>query len=830
MNLLAPKPITLTEKATALLYGRDLVMRAQLHRLMRTVSMYLVASLFLCIATLKGITPAWSSWIQVATTMTGSVALYALLRSGKSRTFADPSLAYAQLLFGVSMIVLSYTLIAVARGAALQLLCLILAFEMDRLTSRQLMRASLYTVVMLALSSAIRLVLQPGQSSASIELYNLAMAAVLLPTAIVVGGEVGRLYKRMVHQRQKLAQTLTKLNELSTQDALTGLSNRRHMVSLLEQEDRRQKRVDQPFAVAILDLDWFKQVNDSHGHAAGDQVLQQFSRLASAAAEPADVLARWGGEEFLLLMPASDEAQGLRILARIRDAIDAYDWAACAPGLRITFSAGVCVHEHGDKLETTLERADQALYRAKAQGRDQAVGSSQIGPVEPPPHRHAMAVPFDIAQPRMGCAPHPAVEEHVRHVAATSQSPGTAPSPDNSDAGFASVPVDERRWPQRLFDLVAGADMAMRDRLRLAWMAMATYAIWTGMFYWFAIPTGRMDPTIGGWLIDYCLFGMLIFYPLIRSGLTARWKDAELMLAQIIVGCSAAIVSYAAAPELRGSVLHLLCVIQIFGMAKLQPKASKFAGICAVLMMVATQCYLVLTGPATLDQLTETLKTAFACYIVWRLSRLSHDYAVVREKVAAEQEELEVAVTQVQELVIRDALTGLFNRKYMQDLLAHERERFGRTGYQFCVALIDLDHFKRVNDTYGHRIGDDVLKGFAQAAQATLRETDVICRWGGEEFLVMMRDTDPAVRGLRALTRLREAIGGLHPVAEVPDLSVTFSCGVTVARPGESLAPMLERADRALYAAKASGRNRCVMADGTVEQPDQPAQVMVAAT
>ena len=123
------------------------------------------------------------------------------------------------------------------------------------------------------------------------------------------------------------------------------------------------------------------------------------------------------------------------------------------------------------------------------------------------------------------------------------------------------------------------------------------------------------------------------------------------------------------------------------------------------------------------------------------------------------------------------------------------------------MALIDLDHFKKINDTHGHQAGDDVLTGFASAAQAALRETDVICRWGGEEFLVLLRDTDPALQGREALKRLRDNLTNLRTPS---DTAVTFSAGLALARTDEPAERTIERADRALYAAKTAGRNRDV--------------------
>jgi diguanylate cyclase (GGDEF)-like protein len=170
-------------------------------------------------------------------------------------------------------------------------------------------------------------------------------------------------------------------------------------------------------------------------------------------------------------------------------------------------------------------------------------------------------------------------------------------------------------------------------------------------------------------------------------------------------------------------------------------------------------------------------------------------------------------VAQVEQLVTRDALTGLVNRKQMQELLEREALRQARSGRAFCVVLVDLDHFKRINDQHGHPVGDEVLCAFARAAQAGLRETDTIARWGGEEFLLLMRETDPEPAGQVAVERLRQTIAAMRPSQAVPSLRFTFSAGVAQHRNGEPLAQTIAAADRALYAAKAAGRNRVVLSE-----------------
>ncbi|MES2090010.1 MAG: GGDEF domain-containing protein, partial [Pseudomonadota bacterium] len=672
-----------------------------------------------------------------------------------------------------------------------------------------LMRASITAVIMLATTSVVRFLIEPLDVHISTELYNLGMAAVMLPSAIFVSGQVSRLYRRKVKQREALSKTLTQLNELSTRDTLTGLTNRRQMTVLLEQEHKRQGRLSHAFCVAILDIDWFKRINDRHGHGVGDVVLQQFSHLANSALTPADTLARWGGEEFLLLMPGATQAQALLILDRIRDAIAQHPWASHAPELRVSFSAGVAEYAPPEPAAKTLDRADQALYRAKSEGRDRVVAD------RPPADAylaHACqraadaALSPDTQQPltaRATTVPECQCRDKAGHAVLQATTSAVTLPPINP------TEPQPRRPLQRLGDLVLGSDEVMRERLRLPMFAMALYALWTGMIYWYAIPSGQMNAQVGRFVITYTLSAMLMFYPLIRSGWTAHLPDAGLSLVQIIVACGACAFGYAIAPDLRASLLHLMCVIQVFGMVSLRPKASRIAGASAVLLLIVAFTALLWLAPPHFEPKLEALKISLSCFILARLSMLGHDFSKVREKVATERLELAQAVEQVNELVIRDSLTGLFNRKYMQDLLDQERQRHDRTGHPYCVALIDLDHFKRINDTHGHQAGDDVLMGFASAAQAALRETDVICRWGGEEFLVLLRDTDPGLQGREALNRLRDNLTNLRTPA---DVAVTFSCGLALALPDEVPERTIERADRALYAAKTAGRNRDITA------------------
>lgn len=158
-------------------------------------------------------------------------------------------------------------------------------------------------------------------------------------------------------------------------------------------------------------------------------------------------------------------------------------------------------------------------------------------------------------------------------------------------------------------------------------------------------------------------------------------------------------------------------------------------------------------------------------------------------------------------LSLRDPLTNIGNRRFMTERLREEAERARRVGANFSLALIDIDHFKNVNDLFGHGAGDDVLCRVADTVRACLRDYDVFARWGGEEFVIALPETDLAT-AVSVCERVRVAIERLRVQRDDFEISVTVSFGVTEYRSGELPAETVARADVALRRAKAGGRNR----------------------
>jgi diguanylate cyclase (GGDEF)-like protein len=161
----------------------------------------------------------------------------------------------------------------------------------------------------------------------------------------------------------------------------------------------------------------------------------------------------------------------------------------------------------------------------------------------------------------------------------------------------------------------------------------------------------------------------------------------------------------------------------------------------------------------------------------------------------------------IEKLATTDSLTGLHNRQAFDILFGSTMQDFHRRQTEGAILLLDLDNFKAVNDTFGHVAGDAVLRELAGTLRGAIRASDILCRWGGEEFLVILRDC-PQDQAAAIAEKIRRAVAGQITVHGSDSIQTTASVGVTPIRPDEDMEDILRRADEALYLAKANGRNR----------------------
>jgi len=361
---------------------------------------------------------------------------------------------------------------------------------------------------------------------------------------------------------------------------------------------------------------------------------------------------------------------------------------------------------------------------------------------------------------------------------------------------------------RRLIDLWLGTDSAQRLRLRQTSLAMLLTV--TGVLlqhYAVRMDEGANRLLLWGWTVG-SLAGMVLFYAAIRSGWSLRAADPSLTAHQITFAICIAALGYAQAGPLRGTCFPALTLILMFGMFQLRARGAYGVNLFALAAFGGVMAVMSARRPDVYPAPVEVGHFLMLACMLPAMAVLTVRLRRIRERLSEQRRELERALTQLQAIATRDELTGLPNRRQIQALMDQELLRSQRHGYEFCIAIADLDHFKRVNDEHGHAAGDLVLRQFAQACQGALRATDVIARWGGEEFLVLLPDTDMQ-QALAGMERLRERVAALRTdVGDGAQVAITVSIGLTGHHRGDTLAQTLERADRLLYQAKDGGRNK----------------------
>ncbi len=171
----------------------------------------------------------------------------------------------------------------------------------------------------------------------------------------------------------------SRLEEMATRDKLTGLYNRQAFDILMEQYQAEQKRRVEPFSIILFDIDHFKQINDLYGHLEGDRVLAAISRGAAASLRESDILCRWGGEEFLVVLKGCVREDAFRTAEEIRKTVVQMQLGSGTDKIQVTVSLGVAQHEPGEQLDHLLKRVDETMYLAKAQGRNRTTGGPGNG-------------------------------------------------------------------------------------------------------------------------------------------------------------------------------------------------------------------------------------------------------------------------------------------------------------------------------------------------------------------------------------------------------------------------------------------------------------------
>ena len=309
----------------------------------------------------------------------------------------------------------------------------------------------------------------------------------------------------------------------------------------------------------------------------------------------------------------------------------------------------------------------------------------------------------------------------------------------------------------------------------------------------------------------YFLSGIMLigfFFVLSETHINDRFADHYLTLFQVGGHVALQLGFLVVAPEIGYAFLSVAFLIFGFGALRM---TSRQATVAWTLTAMGFAPIFLLTGaPIGMPVTTHAERVAaMLCFVltIGQCAFVGLYGSSMRKMLHNRSFELKAAYRRIEELAELDELTGSFNRRCIMRMLDDEIARAHRSRTPCSIALIDLDWFKRINDTYGHPTGDEVLRTFAITVFANIRNIDKFGRYGGEEFLLVLPDT-PSDVAARILDRLRAIVADLDWSAFSPGMQVTMSAGVATLRPDETPDSFLARADSALYAAKAQGRNR----------------------
>jgi diguanylate cyclase len=299
-----------------------------------------------------------------------------------------------------------------------------------------------------------------------------------------------------------------------------------------------------------------------------------------------------------------------------------------------------------------------------------------------------------------------------------------------------------------------------------------------------------------------------------QSGWSRKLVDPTLFVPQQLFAISIALGMTLLVPQIGFQPLATLFAISAFSF---MAPSTRSLIVCWSAAAVGATTVIFILGPrlamptSTLagQALTGGVVIGLLARCIWIATFVRHLQRRLSEKNAA----LKAAVERIEVMANRDELTGLANRRAITAWLAEQIDAAGRTGTPLSVAILDIDHFKKINDTYGHHAGDRTLQIFSQIAAETIRGTDRIGRYGGEEFLLVLVGA-PLDRAKEPLERTRKALTAHQWDAIEAGLRVTTTIGVAQHSPGETAQELIRRADMALYLGKESGRDRLVIDPG----------------
>jgi diguanylate cyclase len=367
------------DRFKAMLYGPDPKQALRIERLLLASSTYFFGMALVSYCRWNDLIAASSYLPVLAGALILNLLLYAAIRLNLNLRTRDPSLTLQQML--IASMVNTYLVINTteARGAFLLGYVMILVFGIFKLRRSQFLKLGGVVITTYGVIIAIEYAMAKPGFKLSVEILQWLMLIFIYPWFTWVGGYIGNLRRSQNETNDRLALALEQnaaalevIQRQATRDDLTGIYNRRyaqsqlrHAIALTESEAGSK-----PFTVLLIDIDHFKRINDTAGHFVGDKALIACVEAIKSVVRPSDTFSRWGGEEFLLLLPGMRIEDAGDVSRRIHQSVEAIDVRAMGLAEKMSVSIGAAAKRPDESLEDLLTGADDALYRAKANGRN----------------------------------------------------------------------------------------------------------------------------------------------------------------------------------------------------------------------------------------------------------------------------------------------------------------------------------------------------------------------------------------------------------------------------------------------------------------------------
>jgi len=306
--------------------------------------------------------------------------------------------------------------------------------------------------------------------------------------------------------------------------------------------------------------------------------------------------------------------------------------------------------------------------------------------------------------------------------------------------------------------------------------------------------------------------GGFLFTILLRTGLNKKYADPSLTVAQILWSTLFLLTIAYLLNESRGLILMMYFGVLSLGYFQLKFRDFLYTGLFAILGYAFIMLYIYAYEPDRIEIKLEIIQwmifSSTITVMLYTGSAIHH----LRDRAEKQYTDLQEALELNKKLAITDELTGLYNRRYFMKKMAQQKALSERDDSDFVLCFCDLDHFKQINDTFGHHTGDIVLQKFSEILKSSIREIDYAARFGGEEFVCLLVNTD-IEKAVKVTERIRESLADFNFSDIAPTLHATVSIGLSNFKQFNTIQETLMNADNRMYLAKHLGRNKVVYSD-----------------